>query len=91
MITYNILMEVIAWTAIIICVIHVAFNVGVYFGGVLNNTNYWSIKRESMIAKNDIWYLLPTIGVNFTPSLEIIFYWLNYQIYINYTINKNES
>lgn len=84
-------MEIIAWITICYFVISLSFHFGIYFGGLINKSPHWSIDKTSMIAKNDIWYLLPTIGVNFTPSLEIIFYWLNYQIYINYTINKNES
>lgn len=88
---YNILMEIIAWIAIMCFIINVSFHFGIYFGGLINKSSYWSINRISMIAKNDIWYIIPTIGINVYPSVEIIFYWLNYQWYISYNIDKNES
>lgn len=84
-------MEIVAWIAIVYLVIYLAFNISIYFAGLIEGSKYWSIKATSMIAKNDIWYLIPTIGINIYPSCEIIFYWLNYQWYLCYEIDKNES
>ena len=84
-------MEIIAWLTICYFVVSLSFHFGIYFGGIINKSNYWSIDKTSMIAKNDIWYIIPTVGLNVYPGVEIIFYWLNYQWYMSYTINKNES
>ena len=91
MITYNILMEAIAWITICYFVINLSFHFGIYFGGLINKTPYWSIDKMSMIAKADALYIIPTIAVSVNSGVEIIFYWLNYQWYICYNINKNES
>lgn len=91
MITYNILIEIIAWITICYFVINLSFHLVIYFRSHTNKSSYWSIDKTSMIAKSDIWYIIPTIGISIYSGVEIIFYWLNYQWYISYNINKNES
>lgn len=84
-------MEIIAWVTICYFVISLSFHFGIYFGSLINKSTYWSIDKTSMIAKADIWYIIPTVAISINPGVEIIFYWLGYQWYIGYNLNKNES
>ena len=88
--TYNVLMEIIAWLAIVYFVIKFSLHCGIWFGEKLDkDKRNWALCTTSLFASTDIFYLFPTIGIYYyNPGVEVTFYWLKLTFYIDYTIKK---
>lgn len=83
----SIIMIIIGCIASIIFVASFIIHIGIAIHRKLNaNTEYYSVKRESMVCIADDFYVFPSIRIITGRYLEIMFNWLKFEYYINYTI-----
>lgn len=83
------LMIIIGCIASIIFVASFIIHIGIAIHRKLdNNKEYYSVKRESMVCIADDFYVLPSIRIITGQYLEIMFNWLKFEYYINYTISE---
>ena len=56
------------------------------------NKNINGIDKSNGIYRNDIWYIIPTISISKTNKyFEIMMYWLCFQYYSSYNIDKDDE
>lgn len=85
----NIIMIIIGYIASIIFVAFFIIHIAIAVHRKLNNNKeYYSVKRESMVCIADDFYILPSIRIITGQYLEIMFNWLKFEFYINYTISE---
>lgn len=87
---YNIIINIIAWLAIIQFVLLVLWNIIIHIHvKISKDYNYISIRRNTYLVETDFkeWYIIPTISLNITKiSTNIIVTWLKWNLSIDYML-----
>ena len=87
---YNIIINIIAWLAIIQFVLLVLWHIIIYIHvKISKNYDYVSIRRNTYLVETDFkeWYIIPTISLNITKiSTTIIITWLKWNLSIDYML-----
>lgn len=87
---YNIIINIIAWLAIIQFVLLVLWHIIIYIHvKISKDYNYISIRRNTTLFETDYkeWYIIPTISLNKTKtSTNINITWLKWNLSIDYML-----